>query len=132
MTDQLIRAFLAHGVIGLVAALFIYLYIRELTEHQKTRDAATKKLEAVGKEHAAEIKTLHSELAAEKTTLLLQSAAQERTFFEQMNDLREAHAMRERASLQTIEFFAKAEVEAVEELGRIAQALRKAYERLRR
>lgn len=121
MSDQIIRAFLAHGVVGLVAALFIWLYIREIGEHQKTRE-----------KHSAELKAAYAAAAAEKTAVLTQAAAQERAFFEQMNDLREAHAMRERASLQTIEYFAKAEVEAVEELGRIAQALRKAYERLRR
>lgn len=55
-----------------------------------------------------------------------------RSLLEKNNALREEHATRERSALQTIEYFAKAEVEAVEELGRIASALRKAYERLRR
>jgi hypothetical protein len=132
MPPQIAQALLSHGLAGAVALLFIWLYIREIGEHQKTRDKASKDAQTVAAEHSAELKALYAATAAEKTTMLTQAAAQERTFFEQMNDLREAHAMRERASLQTIEFFAKAEVEAVEELGRIAQALRKAYERLRR
>lgn len=132
MSDQIIRLLLQHGVVGIMAALFIWLYIREIGEHQKTRDKAAKDASTKEAEHSAEMKSLYAAMATEKTTMLTQAAAQERAFFEQMNDLREAHAMRERASLQTIEFFAKAEVEAVEELGRIAQALRKAYERLRR
>ena len=55
-----------------------------------------------------------------------------RGLLDKINDLHETHATRERTSLQTVEYFAKAQVEAVEELGRIASALRKAYDRLRR
>lgn len=117
MTDQIIRMLLAHGTMGLVAGLLLWLYLAEKGEHKTTRDKAAADLRAINQE---------------KQTLVEAHAAQERALLEQINDLREAHATREQACLQTVEYFAKAQVEAVEELGRIAQALRKAYDRLRR
>lgn len=117
MTDQIVQALLSHGSVGIIAGIFVWLYIRELGEHQKTRDKAQKDTESHAKE---------------KHDLMHAHAALERGLYEQVNELREAHAIRERESLRTIEFFSKSTVEAVEELGRIAQAMRKAYERARR
>lgn len=37
--DQLIIELLKYGVVGLVAGIFLYLYIQEKKDHQKTRDA---------------------------------------------------------------------------------------------
>lgn len=135
MSDQMIRLLLGQGAFGIVAALFVWLYVYEKSEHKASREKHTTTVT----QHTAQLKETYERLAREKAELVEQlnelreeHAQQQRALHEQLNDLREAHAARERACLQTVEYFAKAEVEAVEELGRIAQALRKAHDRLRR
>jgi hypothetical protein len=107
---DLLAAILAQGGLGLVAAVTTSLFLHERREYKAYREKADVDLRA---------------LADAK-------AAAERLLLEKINDIREEGAKRELAALQTVEYFAKAQVESVEELGRIASALRKAYERLRR
>lgn len=99
---------------GIAAAAAWYLYLRERTEHTETRTKGDVTRDA---------------LIAACTELRIEKAQSERTLLEQINDLRESHAVRELASLNTLEHFAKSQVEAVEELARIADALRRAYDR---
>lgn len=117
MTAELAAQLASTGIVGVIAALFIGLYVMEKAAHTKSRDAHAVKLEALGK--AA------TELAAA-------NQKEQQELLGQINDLREAHAVRERACLQTVEEFASAHVRAVEELGRIASTMRKLYERANR
>lgn len=136
MIDQVIRILLSQGVPGILAAVFIWFYVTEKAEHRKTRQH----VEALLAQHAAAVNKLRDEHTAGFTKTLTENADQragliaehserEKALLEQINDLREAHATRERASLQTIEYFARAAVEAVEDLSQIADAVREAYDR---
>lgn len=136
MIEQVIRILLSQGVPGLLAAVFIWLYVTEKGEHRRTHQRVEKLLEdhgaaskAILESHAAEMAKTLSENSNTRATLIAEHSEREKDLLEQINDLREAHATRERASLQTIEYFARAAVEAVEDLSQIADALRKAYDR---
>lgn len=114
MPNEILTQLVSHGIVGVIAALFIGLYLMEKLAHDKTRTA-----------HAEELK-----VAAEKAERLALAASQEmRAHLSQINDLREAHAIHEHACLQTVEDFATAQVGAVEELGRIASTIRKIHDR---
>jgi|JI10StandDraft_1071094.scaffolds.fasta_scaffold192974_3 hypothetical protein len=114
MTAELVAQIASTGIVGVIAALFIGLYILEKTAHSKSRDA-----------HALELKTA----VAEATKLAEANRREAQELLGQINEIREAHALRERASLETIKEFATAHVGAVEELGRVAVTLRRLYER---
>ena len=135
MTDQLIRTLLSQGILGIISALFIGLYLRELSEHKAAKTAAaadtkalleqaSKDQQTAADRHAYDLKQLYVQMDA----LRGEHAQEIQDLLQQINDLREAHAQRERACLSTVEFFAKQEVEAVEELARIAEMLRRSYE----
>jgi len=114
MPAELVAQIASTGIVGVIAALFIGLYILEKTAHTKTRDLHAEKLEALHKQATGLAETNHREQQA---------------LLGQINDIREAHAIRERACLQTVEEFATAQVGAVEELGRIAVTIRRLNER---
>ena len=114
MTAELAAQLASTGVVGVIAALFIGLYVMEKTAHTKTRDAHATKLEA---------------LVEAATKLAAEHHREMQELLGQINDIREAHAIRERACLQTVEEFATAQVGAVEELGRIAVTIRRLHER---
>lgn len=105
--EAILKAVISYGALGVCLAVFIWLYISEKTAHAQARTV-----------HAAELKKIYET-----------HSALERALMEQINDLREAHAVRERACLQTVEYFAKTLVQAVEELTRIADVLRRHYAR---
>lgn len=139
MPEEILRALLSQGILGVLTALFVGLYLREQYNHQQTAKHAAERaqelLEKAAREaremaavHAQQIKEFNTHI----TDLRTEQANEVRELLEQINDLREAHAQRERACLQTVEFFAKQEVEAVEELSQIAAILRRAYETLAR
>lgn len=136
MIEQVIRALLSQGVPGILAAVFIWLYVAEKGEVKRARahieellaqqrDASNKVLE----QHSDEVSRMLTQHSDTRAALVAEHSEREKALLEQINDLREAHSTRERASLQTIEYFARAAVEAVEDLSHIADALRKAYDR---
>lgn len=114
MTAELAAQLASTGIVGVIAALFIGLYVMEKAAHTKTRDAHAAKLEELYK-HATELAEINRK--------------EQQELLRQINDIREAHAIRERACLQTVKEFATAQVGAVEELGRIAVTMRRINER---
>lgn len=103
MAEDVIKVILTQGILGVIAALFIGLYLAEKSAHGKTREG---------------------NLLRERELMQAQLTLQQ-----QNSDLRETHAVRERQCLQIVEDFAKSLVNAVEELGRVAATIRKINER---
>lgn len=130
--EEVLRLLLSGGPFGLLAGVFWY----QLHGKEQELKAYREKMEAL-------LQTLHTNTHAEHTRLrdafdrdkdrLHDEHSEElREHREQMNELRNAHAAREQQSMQTVEHFARASVEAVEELGKIAAELRRAYEYAKR
>lgn len=114
MAEEVIKVIVTQGILGVIAALFIGLYLAEKSAHNKTKEA-----------HVAIVKTMTDAAAAAAK----EYAQAQQALLMQINDLREAHAIRERACLQTVEDFSAALVRGVEELGRIAATIRKIHDR---
>ena len=132
MAEQALNVLLSQGTLGLVAALFIGLYLKELSENKVTRNAHTAELRALLEQAAKEQQELSARNEYRTKELHESYQAELRELYEQIHALREAHAERERTALQTIEYFARQTVEAVEELAKVGELLRRAYERARR
>jgi len=135
MTDQIVRTLLSQGILGIISALFIGLYLKAQIDHREERNQYTSDLKAILEKASKDLQDLATkhafqlkELNEHQEELRAAHAEELRELLEQINDLREAHAQRERACLQTVEYFAKQEVEAVEELARIAEMIRRVYE----
>lgn len=128
MPEQALTAILGHGIVGVIAALFIGLYLRELTDHK----ASKSELRSVLEKAAADAKEASARSEYKTQELHRDYQEQLRELYEQISALRDAHYERERMALQTIEYFARQQVEAVEELTKLGELLRRAYERARR
>lgn len=128
MPEQALTAILGHGVVGAIAALFIGLYLRELSEHKAAKNELRSLLEKAAND--AKEAAIHTEYKTQE--LHREYQEQLRELYEQISALRDAHYERERMALQTIEYFARQQVEAVEELTKLGELLRRAYERARR
>lgn len=129
--ERLLNTLLGGGPFGLLAGIFWYLYTKEKDELRALRASTNAEVAAVraaGEAAARAERALADELRAELAQTMRENAEQQRELLEQITDLREAQAHRERAALRTVEDFAKAQVEAVEDLKNIAVALRRAYE----
>ena len=81
MSDQMIRLLLGQGAFGIVAALFVWLYVYEKSEHKTSREKHT----AAVTQHNTQLKETYERLAREKAELV-----------EQLNELREEHAQQQR------------------------------------
>jgi hypothetical protein len=130
--DQALTALLGQGIAGVIAVLFIGLYLRELAEHKASKTTHNSELRTVLEKAAAEAKDVSGRAEYKTQELHRDYQEQLRELYEQMSALREAHSERERMALQTIEYFARQQVEAVEELAKLGELLRRAYERARR
>lgn len=124
---SIIASFVREGIMGTVAVLFIGLYLKERAAHDLSRKEHATDVVRASEKSAAEVRRLHDERIQATNALGAEYTEQTRELLEQMHALRESHAERERAYQVSIEYFAKSEVEAVEELGRIADTLRRAY-----
>ena len=132
MAEQALTALLSQGILGVIAVLFLGLYIRESTEGKAAREAHASELRKILEQAAKERQELNDRQEFRTKELHAEYQEQLSALYEQLNALREAHSERERTALQSIEYFARQEVEAVEELSKIGELLRRAYERARR
>lgn len=124
--------YISQGALGVCLLLFIGLYLAERVSGAKTAKEHAAALAEKDKAHQAALTAAYSRLESEKTALIEAHASDTRALLDQMGDLREAHAIRERACLQTVEDFAKTIVNGVDELGRIANAVRRNHDRQQR
>lgn len=122
-----VTSFVREGIMGSVAVLFIGLYLKERAAHDATRAACGADLKSAGEKYNTETRRLHEERITVANVLTTEYTEQTKDLLEQMQGLRDAHSERERSYQNSIEYFAKAEVEAVEELGRIAETLRRSH-----
>jgi len=130
--EEILRTMLSGGPFGLLAGVFWYMYRSEKDEFKAYREKTESTLQQLYTSTHAEHARLRADYDRDEDRMRELHAAELREHREQMSDLRNAHAAREQQSMATVEYFAKAAVEAVEELGKIAEALRRAYDSSRR
>lgn len=127
LDPAVVTSFVREGIMGSVAVLFIGLYLKERAAHDESRRVCAQKVDDVNGKLTSTTQRLHEERIVATNVLTAEYGEQTRELLEQLHSLREANAERERSYQNSIEFFAKSEVEAVEELGRIAETLRRSY-----
>lgn len=130
--EAVIGQLVGQGIVGIIAGLFIYLYLRELSEHKTTRNAHTADTRALLEGSAERERELNSKHDYRVSQVYTEHNEEVRGLHDRIHALRDAHAEREKESQRALEYFANQQIGAVEDLANVAEVLRRGYDRLPR
>lgn len=130
--EAVIGQLVSQGIVGIIAGLFIFLYLRELSDHKTTRNAHTADTRSLLEAAATRERELGTKHDARVNEIYAEHHEEVRGLHDRIHALRDAHAERERESQRALEYFANQQVGAVEDLANVAEVLRRGYERLPR